>query len=89
VNNRALNVRKLRRCREAYDSYPYLGVVYNWLVVGGTRISSPALAGIVKAAGHHYASSNLELTPIYSNLGNTKDFRDIKFGSGQVAYLST
>jgi kumamolisin len=52
-----------------YDSYPYSGVVYNWLVVGGTSVSSPSLAGIVNAAGHHYASSNLELTTIYSNLG--------------------
>jgi hypothetical protein len=38
------------------------------------------LAVIVNLAGHFYTSSNAELTTIYSNLGNSNDFRDIGRG---------
>jgi subtilase family serine protease len=72
----------------SFDADPASGVAmydadggFNWTQVGGTSVSSPALAGIINNAGHFFASSNLELTTIYSNLGNAKDFRDITTGS--------
>lgn len=66
-----------------FDSTPVGGStagccgVKGWWIVGGTSLSSPALAGIVNSAGHFATSSDLELTTIYSNLGNTADFRDV------------
>jgi hypothetical protein len=39
------------------------------------------LAGIVNLAGHFYTSSNAELTTIYNNMTNSKNFRDITSGS--------
>jgi kumamolisin len=61
-----------------YDSTP-CGGVSGWLVFGGTSLSSPAVAGVINLASHFYASSDLELDVIYSNLGST-DFRDITLG---------
>src|SRR5262249_17529099 len=49
-----------------YDSYAYQGKVYDWLQVGGTSASSPALAGIVNAAGTFATTTNAELTMIYN-----------------------
>ncbi len=63
-----------------YDSTPCQGQS-GWLVFGGTSVSSPALAGIVNAGGHLYASSDIELSTLYSNLGNGSDFRDITSGT--------
>ena len=66
-----------------FDSTPVGGStsgccgVRGWWIVGGTSLSSPALAGIVNSAGHFATSSDNELTTIYSNLGNPADFRDI------------
>ena len=66
-----------------FDSTPVGGStsgccgVRGWWIVGGTSLSSPALAGIVNSAGHFATSSDSELTTIYSNLGNPADFRDI------------
>lgn len=51
-----------------------------WLQVGGTSVSSPALAGIVNSAGLFNTSSNAENTLIYSNLGNSQVFTDITTG---------
>ncbi|HYV31541.1 MAG TPA: peptidase S8 and S53 subtilisin kexin sedolisin [Candidatus Binatia bacterium] len=75
----------------SFDADPGTGVsVYDstscqgqsgWLVFGGTSVSSPALAGIVNAGGHLYASSDIELSTLYSNLGNGSDFRDITSGT--------
>ncbi|HLV80013.1 MAG TPA: hypothetical protein VKT32_07000 [Chthonomonadaceae bacterium] len=71
-----------------YDSTPYNGITYGWLVVGGTSWSSPALAGIVNlantAAGAFAAGSQAELTTIYSNLGSA-NFRDITTGNNGYA----
>ena len=66
-----------------FDSTPVGGSnagccgVSGWWIVGGTSLSSPALAGVVNSAGHFATSSDVELTTIYSNLGNTTDFHDI------------
>lgn len=61
-----------------YDSTP-CGGASGWLVFGGTSLSSPAVAGILNLAGHFYASSDIELSAIYSKLGST-DFRDVTTG---------
>jgi subtilase family serine protease len=63
-----------------FDSTPCQGLS-GWLVFGGTSVASPSLAGIVNLAGHFATSSNAELTTIYSNLGNSLDFRDITSGT--------
>jgi len=66
-----------------FDSTPVGGStagccgVRGWWIVGGTSLSSPALAGVVNSAGHFATATDLELTTIYSNLGNTADFHDI------------
>jgi len=66
-----------------FDSTPVGGStsgccgVRGWWIVGGTSLSSPALAGIVNSAGHFATSSDSELTTIYSNLANPADFKDI------------
>lgn len=66
-----------------FDSTPVGGStsgccgVSGWWIVGGTSLSSPALAGIVNSAGHFATSSDSELTTIYSNLGNPAEFKDI------------
>jgi subtilase family serine protease len=75
----------------SFDADPNSGVsVYDstschgysgWLVFGGTSVASPSLAGIVNLAGHFYTSSNAELTTIYNNMTNSKNFRDITSGS--------
>jgi subtilase family serine protease len=71
-----------------YDSYPYSGTSYTWWVVGGTSLSSPALAGVANlaatAAGSFPAGSQALLTTIYSKLG-TANFRDITSGNNGYA----
>ncbi len=74
----------------SFDSDPDSGVsVYDstacqglsgWLVFGGTSVASPSLAGIVNLAGSFLGSTDLELSTIYSNLGNASYFRDITTG---------
>jgi kumamolisin len=70
------------------DANPYTGVwvrnstllgVGAWLIVGGTSVSTPTWAGIVNAAGTFAASSQAELTQIYSDA--TADFNGIKVGN--------
>jgi len=69
-----------------YDTFPIDGFYYyEWLVVGGTSVSSPSLAGIVnnaagRSGGSFAASSNAELTKIYANRTVAADFRDIAYG---------
>lgn len=63
-----------------YDSTSCQGLS-GWLVFGGTSVSSPSLAGVVNLSGNFYASSTLELSTIYGNYTNTKDFRDIVSGT--------
>jgi kumamolisin len=75
----------------SFDADPNSGVsVYDstrcqgnsgWLVFGGTSVASPSLAGIVNRAGLFSSGSQVELTTIYNNLGNSKDFRDILSGT--------
>jgi kumamolisin len=48
----------------------------NWWIVGGTSVSSPALAGIVNATGLKNTSSEAELTEIYNNKAVVADFAD-------------
>jgi kumamolisin len=62
-----------------YDSTPCQGLS-GWLVFGGTSVSAPSIAGVFNLAGHFYASSNIEQSTVYSNLG-TANFRDITAGT--------
>jgi subtilase family serine protease len=73
----------------SFDADPYTGVYvydsftappYVWWVIGGTSLSAPALAGIVNRAGSFAASSNAELTKIYNNMSNSRDFTDVFSG---------
>jgi kumamolisin len=63
-----------------FDSTPVQGAGSGWFIVGGTSLASPALAGIVNAAGNKLGSSNAELNLIYNNLAITTDFNDINNG---------
>jgi subtilase family serine protease len=68
-----------------YDTFPVDGIFYyEWLIVGGTSVSSPSLAGIVNNASTRAAafaaSSNAELTKMYTNKAVTTDFTDITAG---------
>jgi subtilase family serine protease len=75
----------------SFDADPNSGVsVYDstrcqgnsgWLVFGGTSVASPSLSGIVNLSGSKNNSSDTELSTIYSNLGNSSDFRDIISGT--------
>jgi kumamolisin len=65
-----------------YDTFPFEGAFglfgyFNWLIIGGTSVSAPSLAGIVNSAGGFAASSKAELTTIYGNMNNGADFFDI------------
>lgn len=56
----------------SFDANPFTGVdVYTashgWIIVGGTSVSSPSLAGIINSANMRFASSNQELTFIYNS----------------------
>jgi kumamolisin len=75
----------------SYDADPASGAsVYNtstascgafqWFVVGGTSLSSPALAGVVNRANKFKPNSKAENTLIYNNLGNANVFTDITSG---------
>jgi kumamolisin len=73
-----------------FDSTPVQGAGSGWFIVGGTSLASPALAGIVNAAGHRLGSSHAELNLLYNNLTITTDFNDISSGvCGPTAGLST
>jgi kumamolisin len=50
-----------------------------WYIVGGTSVSAPTWAGIVNAAGGFAASSQAELTKLYTDPPG--DFTDITRGS--------
>ncbi|WP_051335543.1 S53 family peptidase [Methylocapsa acidiphila] len=63
-----------------------------WLVVGGTSVAAPLVAGIVNASGHFYASSALELQAIYQNsAANAANFTAATTGycGPQAAYTAT
>jgi len=69
----------------SFDANPTTGVwVFDsnaggWYIVGGTSVSSPALAGIINLAGSFYTSTNAELTTVYGKIG-TASFTDITGG---------
>ena len=66
-----------------YDSTPVWGES-GWWILGGTSVSSPALAGVVNAAGtiNGFAPNTAaEQARIYGNLGNASAFRDITTGT--------
>lgn len=73
-----------------YDSFGYAlsggegAVDQGWYIVGGTSASAPTWAGLVNNAatrGSSFAaSSNAELTKMYTNKAVATDFRDIIFG---------
>lgn len=73
-----------------YDTFPMGGSPGTWWLASGTSVSAPGMAGIVNAAGNFYASTNAELTEVYSQIGVATDFRDIVSGNcGDYAgYLS-
>jgi kumamolisin len=66
-----------------FDGNPFQGSKnpLGWVVVGGTSVSTPSLAGIINAAGKLRASSQLENAEIYEQLGRNRDFHDIEFGN--------
>ncbi len=63
-----------------YDTIPYKGQVYDWLVIGGTSVASPATAAIFNNAGHFFASTPLELTQVYARRTKKAAYTDITFG---------
>ena len=76
----------------SFNASPYSGVAmydadggYDWIQVGGTSVSSPALAGIVNAANSFYTSTATEAMTLYSadvkGVINPSIFRDITSGS--------
>jgi subtilase family serine protease len=62
-----------------------------WLIVGGTSLASPLMAGIANAAGQFRASSKKELTFIYNHLGTAKydDIAAGKCGNGTAGAFVT
>jgi len=75
-----------------YDSTPYSGLS-GWIVVGGTSLSAPALAGILNLShsfnGFKPKSTNDQLTTIYKNLGKAQYFRDIVTGTAGTYSCTT
>lgn len=57
-----------------------LDASYGWWIVGGTSASTPIWAGIVNRAGGFSASTNAELTKVYTNRSNTAMYRDAVYG---------
>ena len=74
----------------SFDANPETGVwVYTttpisgqtgWFIVGGTSLSSPALAGIINVSAKKLASTDAELTLLYGGIGNATFFNDITSG---------
>jgi subtilase family serine protease len=56
-----------------------------YLIVGGTSVSSPTLAGIVNASGNFASSSSAELTALYGDPGGA--FNDIRPGGSCGPYM--
>jgi kumamolisin len=68
-----------------YDSTPWYadgevfgGPKHPWLIVGGTSVAAPSLAGVVNTAGSFAPSTNAELTTIYSSAST--GFTDVTYG---------
>lgn len=64
------------------DTNQYEGQPGGFFIVGGTSLSTPALAGIINNAGEFHFSSQAENTEIYRSLFSGSDgFRDILYGN--------
>jgi subtilase family serine protease len=64
------------------DTNLFEGSKGGFFIVGGTSLSSPALAGIINNAGKFQPSSQVENALIYRNLFSDGDnFRDIVYGT--------
>jgi kumamolisin len=67
-----------------YDSTPLWGES-GWWILGGTSVSSPALAGVLNLAasyGNGFALNTAqEQGRLYANLGNANAFRDVTSGT--------
>jgi len=64
------------------DTNLFQGKPGGFFIVGGTSVSSPALAGIINNAGKFNASSQAENAEIYHHVfDNDGDFRDIVYGN--------
>jgi subtilase family serine protease len=73
-----------------YDSTPMWGT-RGWFILGGTSVSSPALAGVVNLAASingFAANTAAEEARIYGNLGNANAFNDVTSGT-DGCYSST
>jgi subtilase family serine protease len=67
-----------------YDTFPYPGLDPGWIIVGGTSVATPTLAGVVNATGQFAKSSAEELTSLYSHhgFGNwDSNLTDIVYGA--------
>ncbi len=82
----------------SFDGDPNTGVaVYStsycggWCITGGTSIGAPALAGVMNSAGKFSSSTAVELTRIYKEYADKKEydqwFRDITTGSNWIQLL--
>ena len=67
-----------------YDTFPMdIYYFYQWWVVGGTSVSTQALAGIVDVASvtsGFAGSTQIELNYMYARRSNTSNFQDIQVG---------
>ena len=64
-----------------YTSVDFDGFV-GWIYEGNVAIGEAGWAGIINRAGSHAASTQAELTLLYSALGDTTVLRDITKGKG-------
>ncbi len=64
-----------------YDTTKYNGATRDWLTVIGTSIASPSTAAFVNSVGSFADSSPAELTTIYGDYTNAKDWTDIVTGT--------
>jgi len=62
-----------------YDS-AQCGNRKGWIVIGGTSLAAPLVAGMVNAAGHFNVSTSQELTYLYLNRRDPQRIRDIILG---------
>ncbi len=65
---------------DVYDSTAYEGTVYDWIVVGGTSVASPALSASINSAGSFAPSTAAELSTVYAGYTDTSDWTDITSG---------
>jgi subtilase family serine protease len=64
-----------------YDTTPYGSRTLDWTTVGGTSVSSPALAAIINSAGSFAKSTAAELTTVYKGFTNQANWTDITTGT--------